>query len=212
MSVQVATLSQLQTAITSYLNGWTDSLGNVWPGVLPTFFPPPLPLAIWAFEGGPRPIPPYLSMNHISARHVGQGYQSPAVPLRDGNGNVIGYGQGVFWNEDPEISFQAYGAAAPDILGFVHDSLEAPWFYDSLEGLGLVARGHSEPRDISLFMDGTSPERRWVMEITFGIPREIDNLQTGWIEFAQITENYGMPDTTPSAPDILTVGPVTIGQ
>lgn len=201
MSVQVATQSDLQGAIGNYVGQ-----------VLTAFYPTP-PLWIWAYEGGPRPIPPYLSMNVIAARHIGQGYQSPAVPLRDPVTNdVLGYGQGVFWNEDAEISFQAYGAIAPDILGYIHDSLEAPWWYDVLESLGLVAREHTEPRDISQIIDGASPERRWVMDITFGVPRELDLLNSGWIEFVQLTENYVMPDSTATVPDILTVGPVTIGQ
>jgi hypothetical protein len=211
MSVQIYFLKDLQTAISNYLTGYTDSSGNVWPGVLPTFYPTNTPPAIWAFEGGPRPIPPYVSMNYTTTKHIGQGWQSPAVPLRDDMGNLIGYGQGVFWNEDPEISFQGYGAIAPDILGYIHDSLEAPWWYDELENLGLVAREHTSPRDISMIFDNAAPERRWVMDISFGIPIELDQLDIAWIEFVQLTENYAMPDSTPAAPDLVTVSQ-TIGK
>lgn len=212
MSVQIATLADLQDAVYNYLNGYTDANGVTWPGVLTTSYPSATPPAIWTDEGGPRPIPPYLSMKKISERHIGQGYQSPAVPLRDDQGNLIGYGQGVFWNEDPEISFQAYGAIASDILGYIHDSLEAPWWHDSLANLGLAYREHTSPRDISTIMDASSPERRWVMEISFGLPREVDQINAGWIEFVQLSQTFVFPDNTPAVPDRIVVPVVTIGQ
>lgn len=211
MSVKIFFISDLQMALSNYLQGYTDSNGVVWSGILPTFYPTNTPPAIWAYEGGPRPVPPYLSMNFIASRHIGQGYQSPAIPIRDDMGNLIGYGQGVFWNEDPEISFQAYGAIAPDILGYIHDSFEAPWWYESLENLGFAIREHVDPRDISMIIDGASPERRWVMDVSFGIPTEIDQLDITWIEFVELSETFVMPDSTAAAPDQV-VEAETIGQ
>ena len=212
MSVQIFFLSDLQAAVTSYVQQ-----------VLAFYYPSSTPPAIWAYEGGPRPVPPYLSMNVIATKHIGQGYQSPAVPIRDDAGNLIGYGQGVFWNEDPEVSFQAYGPIAPDILGYIHDSFEAPWWHDILAsggvdqsgnpiGLGLVAREHVDPRDISMIIDGAAPERRWVMDVSFGIPAEIDQMDISWIEFVQLSETFVMPDSTAANPDQIALPPVTIGQ
>jgi hypothetical protein len=204
MSVQIATQKQFQTAITNLLNGYTDANGQAWPGVIPSAYPPPVPLAIWAFLGAPRPTGLYVSLNTIGGSDFGAGYESPAVPIRDSDGNVASYGQGVFWDEDKTLSVQAHGAGASDLLDVIHNSLKTPWWRDVLASVGLVFRDHTNPRDISMMIDD-QPEIRWVMEITFGLPTELDQPQVPWIQFVNLTQNYVMPDSTPAVPDQQTV-------
>jgi hypothetical protein len=210
VSVQIVTQKQFQTALTNYLNGYTDASGITWPGVLTQAYLTP-PVVAWSYQGAPRPPFPYISLNIIGKADVGEGYESPAVPVRDASGNITGYTQAVFWDEDHTVSVQGHGATAPDILDVIHNSLKAPWWLDVLRSTGLAPRDHTAPRDISNIIDD-QPEVRWVMEITFGMPAEIDQPQAPWIEFVQLTENYAMPDSTPAVPDVVTTGPVTVGQ
>ena len=157
-----------------------------------------VPTVIWEFEGGPRPnVFPYLSLNIVRSHGVGQAYQSPIA--------ADAGAQGVFLPKDWTVRISGWGAGARDLVEAIRQSLEAPWWIDVLEGLGLSYRDMTQPRSTSRIID-FSPEQAWSMDVTFGASAELAQAIAAWIEFAIISGTIAAPDGSQQVLPVQTIG------
>ena len=200
------TISLAGVPVALYLPGIPSAAKIGLPSIAPIAIPVPPPLAdaiyqyvvavlesafdvptvIWEFEGGPRPnVFPYLSLNIVRSHGVGQAYQSSIAA-------DVG-AQGVFQPKDWTVRINGWGGGSRDLVEAIRQSLEAPWWIDTLESLGLSYRDMSQPRAQNRIID-FQPENGWGIDISFGVTAELAQSIAAWIEFAIISGTIVAPD------------------
>jgi hypothetical protein len=186
------------SAVEDAIMSWAEYVLN------PAGQPYSIPVA-WMYGAGPRPAPPYIGLNIINSRHVGQGSQGGVFLANPSDPTSLAT-QRVGWHEEAEVSIQGHGEPAADYVDALHDSLEVPWIVDYLESVGLAQGDHTERRAVPAILDEVA-ERRWVMEVIFRYPIQLALPGAPWIEFVQGGGTIYLPDGTP-----ITIPQFTIGQ
>jgi len=174
------TWDDVETAIQDYINQVVNQSGSTIP-------------VIWANQNGRRPNVGYVGLNIIAQARPGQAYQGPVI-LSNPSDPTTGV-QTIALDQDFTVSIQGYGEDMRDPLDAIADSLEDPFWFDALDAVGLAHRQHTPARDVSQIIDLTA-ERRYVMEWTCGVRREISHSGAPWIETVQYSGTVEKPDAS----------------
>jgi hypothetical protein len=146
---------------------------------------------IWANQNGPRPLPPFATINpRVAIRRLGVYDEERLDP--DAPGQIDRVGQ-----RKLTISCNAYGPGAIDLLERAQEALDTNAARAAFASAGLAVSDRGEVRDLTKLLE-TQYEERAQLDVVFALATASSE-DAGYIESAEITATLLNPDGTTAA-------------